>query len=185
MYAREIEIPEGVKAEVNGQIVKIEGEKGSLSKTYKNIFGVKIELVEEDGKNKLKVSSESVERKKKAIVGAVIAHTRNMIKGVTEGYTATLKVLYSHFPVSLKVEGNKVLVQNFLGEKIPRESDIVGEDTKVEVNGQDVIVTGTDIEAVGQTAANMEIATKIRNKDRKVFMDGIFIVQKPIGKTKE
>lgn len=184
MYIREIEIPEGVSAEVDGSTVKISGEKGTVSKIYKNVFGVKIELVEEDGKKKVKAISESTERKQKAIVGAVIAHTRNMIKGVTEGYTATLKIIYSHFPVSLKVENGKVLINNFLGEKIPRESEIVGDETKVEINGPDITVKGIDIESVGQTAANLEVATKIRDKDRKIFMDGIFITSKPKGNEK-
>ena len=52
-------------------------------------------------------------------------------------------------------------------------------DVEVEVkNKVDVIVTGADIEKVGQTAANIERACRIRKRDRRVFQDGIYIVAK-------
>lgn len=180
MYEKEIEIPEGVNAEVSESSVKISGEKGQLQREFKGIFDIKIEK-SDDGK-KIKVWSESDERKKKATVGTIIAHIRNMIHGVTAGYTAKLKIIYSHFPFTLKIEPSKVLIQNFIGEKTPRISKIVGDDTKVEVKGADVTITGTDIEAVGQTAANMEQATKIQEHDRRIFQDGIYITEKPRGK---
>jgi len=180
MYEKEIEIPDGVNAEVMGYTVKISGGKGQLRREFKGVFDVKIEK-SEDGK-KIKVSSESDDRKKKASIGSIIAHIRNMIHGVREGYTAKLKVIYSHFPVTVKVEKDKVIIQNFLGEKTSRAARIVGNDTKVGISGADVTVTGTDIEAVGQTAANMETATKIKKHDRKVFQDGIYITEKPRGK---
>jgi large subunit ribosomal protein L6 len=179
MYGKEIEIPEGVKAEVNGDLVRISGEKGQLERKFKGLYDVKIVL---EG-NKLKVSSESERRKVKSLVGTIIAHVRNMIHGVTKGYTYTLKVVYSHFPVTIKVDdaNRRVLVQNFLGEKTPRVAKIVG-DTKVVAKGADITVTGIDVESVAQTAANMEVATKIKHHDRKVFQDGIYRVEKERGK---
>jgi len=100
-----------------------------------------------------------------------------MITGVTRGYRYRLKIVFSHFPVSVKVEGDKVIIENFLGEKAPRIAKIVG-DVKVRVEKDDVIVEGIDIEAVGQTAANIELATKISDFDRRVFVDGIYIYKK-------
>ncbi len=41
-----------------------------------------------------------------------------------------------------------------------------------------VIVEGIDIEAVAQTAANIQQATKIKKKDIRVFMDGIYVFEK-------
>jgi large subunit ribosomal protein L6 len=180
MYEKEIEIPEGIDVEVSKTVVKISGAKGRLQREFKGIFGIKIEKTA-DGK-KVKVSSESDDRKTKAKIGSIIAHIRNMIHGLTEGYTARLKVIYSHFPATIKAEAGKVLIQNFLGEKTPRVAKIVGDGTKVEVKGADVTITGTDIEAVGQTAANLEQATRIKAHDRKVFQDGIYITEKPRGK---
>ena len=175
MYEKEVEIPESVQVEIEGGTVKVSGAKGTLERSFKGLFGIKIDKIDK----KIKVNAESGIRKSKAVVGSIIAHIKNMFHGVTEGYSAELKVIYSHFPATVKVGDGKVLIQNFLGEKTPRIAKIVGNDTKVEVKGAEIVVSGTDIEAVGQTAANMEQATKIREHDRKVFQDGIYITKKP------
>jgi len=175
MYEKEIELPEGVSAEVAGNKVKISGPKGQLEREFKGlrVHGIRLMLT---GK-KIKVSSESERRKAKALVGTIIAHIRNMIKGVTTGYTYKLKVVYSHFPVTVKVEGNKVLVHNFLGEKVPRVAELV-EGVHVEVKGPEIMVSGIDKELVGLMASRLEQATKIKGYSRKVFMDGIYLVSK-------
>ena len=173
MYAKEVEIPEGVEVEIEGVKVKVKGPKGELERD----FGVK-EVKIEKKENKVVVSSEEAKRKKKALVGTLAAHIRNMIKGVTEGFTYKLKIVFSHFPMNVEVKGDKVLIHNFLGERTPRVAKIVG-DTKVEVQGSDVIVSGIDIEAAGQTAANIEQACRIVGFDRRRFQDGIYIVEKP------
>ena len=179
MYEKEIKIPDAVKAELQGKKIKISGEKGSLEREFRS-GSVNMELAG----SVLKVSSELERRKVKAVVGTIIAHVRNMIHGVTKGYTATLKVIYSHFPVTIKVdEANKqVIIQYFIGEKMPRLARIMG-DAKVEVKGADIVVSGIDMEDVGQTAANLEQNTKIKEHDRRVFQDGIYLVSKESGKS--
>lgn len=171
MYSKEVNIPEEVKVEINGNEVKVTGPKGELKRKFDLIDGIKIEKVE----NKIKVSAESERRKIKAKVGTIAAHIRNMIKGVLQGFTYRLKVVYAHFPITVKVEGDKVLIQNFLGERVPRVAKIVG-NTQVKVEKDEIIVSGIDIEEVGQTAANIEQACRIRGRDRKIFQDGIWIV---------
>lgn len=173
MYSKEISIPANVNIEVSNSKVKVSGEKGSLEKEFKQIFSVKIEKLE----NKVRVSSESERRKTKAMVGTIAAHIRNMMEGVTKGFTYKLKVIYSHFPVTVKVEGNKILVQNFLGERVPRVAKIFG-DTKVKVEGQDITVTGINLDDAGLTASSIEQSTRIRARDRKVFQDGCWIVSR-------
>jgi large subunit ribosomal protein L6 len=171
---RELPIPEGVTVEIEGKRVKVSGPKGTLKKKFKYFFDIKITKKE----NKVVVTSPSDRKKVRAMVGTIIAHIRNMVKGVTEGYTYRMRVVYSHFPITVKVEGDKVLIQNFLGESVPRVAKIVG-DTKIEVKGQDIILTGCDKEAVGQTCGNIEQACRISKYDRRVFQDGIYIVEKP------
>jgi large subunit ribosomal protein L6 len=180
MYEKKIEIPDSVKVEVAGNTVTVVGERGVLKREFKGVFGIDIQPAA-DGKVVV-VKSESDDRKKKAVIGSIIAHMRNMIHGITKGYTAKLRIVYSHFPFTIKVEGDKILIQNFIGEKTNRVAKIIGSDTKIEVNGPDITVTGTDIEAVGQTSANMELVTKIKDHDQKVFQDGIYITEKPKGK---
>jgi large subunit ribosomal protein L6 len=172
MYSTELKIPENVKVEIEGNKVKVSGEKGELERIFDE-KEIKISLSE----GKIIISSESERKEFRALVGTIAAHIKNMIEGVTKGFTYRLRVVYSHFPVTVKVEGDKVLIQNFLGERVPRVAKIVGK-TQVKVEGSDLIVTGINIEEVGQTAANIEQACRIIGYDRRKFMDGIYIVSK-------
>jgi len=166
---KELAIPENVTVEIQNKHVKITGPKGTLSRQFKYFFDVKIEKKD----NKILVKADSDIKKVRAITGTIIAHMGNMIKGVTEGYTYKLKVIFSHFPITVKVEDKEIQIHNFLGEKVPRIANIVG-DTKVEVKGQDIILTGTSKEDVGQTCGNIEQASLISKYDRRIFQDGIY-----------
>ncbi len=172
MYAKELKIPQEVTVSIDNKRVKVSGGKGSLEKPFA-LREINIEKTDD----KIKVSSESERRKTKSTVGAVLAHIRNMITGVTKGYTYRLKVVFSHFPVTVKVEGDKVVIQNFLGERTPRLAKISGS-AKVEVKGQDITVTSIDLEDVGLTASSIEQATRIIGYDRRRFPDGIFLTGK-------
>ena len=101
-----------------------------------------------------------------------------MVKGVTDGFTYTLKALYSHFPMTLAVQGNQLIVNNYFGERVPRSANILaGVDVKVQ-NKTEIVVSGIDKEAVGQTAANIERSTTVKKRDRRVFQDGIYLIEK-------
>jgi large subunit ribosomal protein L6 len=88
-----------------------------------------------------------------------------------------MKIVYAHFPMTVKVKGNLINIDNFLGERSPRVAKIMG-DVKVSVKGEDVTITGINKEDVGQTMANIEQATKIKRRDPRVFQDGIYLVDK-------
>ena len=111
------------------------------------------------------------------MVGTFASHVSNMIKGVSEGFEYRMKVVYAHFPMQLKVDGRKLMISNFLGEKKPRSANILGI-SAVKTTADEVIVTGIDKEDVGQTAANIEQATRIKRFDPRVFQDGIYTVEK-------
>ncbi|MFH8092540.1 MAG: 50S ribosomal protein L6 [Candidatus Aenigmatarchaeota archaeon] len=168
---KEFKIPEGFDVKIDGKVLRVEYNGKFLEKklNYPSTIKVKVE------NGKLIVSSEVERRKIKAMIGTIIAHARNMIKGLKEGYVYKLKVVYTHFPINVKVEKDEVIISNFLGERTLRKAKILG-DTKVEINGQEIIVSGSDKELVGQTAANIENATRVSKKDRRVFQDGIYIV---------
>jgi large subunit ribosomal protein L6 len=91
-----------------------------------------------------------------------------------------MKIVYSHFPMSVEVQGEQVLIKNFIGERGIRRARLIG-DVKVKTTEDEVIITGIDIEEVSQSAANIQLATKIRNKDRRVFLDGIYVIRKRKG----
>uniref|UniRef100_A0A7C4S5R0 Large ribosomal subunit protein uL6 n=1 Tax=Geoglobus ahangari TaxID=113653 RepID=A0A7C4S5R0_9EURY len=178
MEERFVEIPEDVSVEilgdhVNGYEIKVKGPKGENSRFLK-FRGVQIEKT--DGK--IRIYTEEKKSNIRAMVGTYASHINNLIKGVKEGFEYRLKILYSHFPMKVRVEGREVVIENFLGEKHPRRAKIFGR-AEVEIRGNEIIVRGIDKEECGQTAANIEQATKKRRLDIRIFQDGIYIVEKP------
>ena len=172
MLEKTVNIPEGVNASIEGDRLVISGPKGQLERIFKH-HNVKMEVRD----NKINVFSKEERRKPKALVGTWAALATNMIKGVQHEWEARLKSVYSHFPMKLLTEGDRFIIQNFLGEKAPRTAKIV-EGTKVKIEKDQVIITGIDREKVGQTAANIEIAAKVTGYDRRIFQDGCYITQK-------
>ncbi|HKT22149.1 MAG TPA: 50S ribosomal protein L6 [Nitrososphaerales archaeon] len=170
-----VEMPDGVAASLQGRTLTIKGRLGTANKGFDKI-NVNIAV---EGK-KVVVSPFSAKRKDNIIINTVTSIINNMVTGVTKGYTYKVKVVYAHFPITVKTKGKQVLVENFVGERSPRVSEIVG-DTKVTVEGDDVIVKGVSLEDVGQTAANIELATKIKRKDQRVFLDGLYIYHREEG----
>jgi large subunit ribosomal protein L6 len=169
----EMKIPDGVQITIEGKTVTVKGPKGTLSKTLSH---PKIDLAVNGDVVQISCS-QSPHKKEKALLGTFRAHIRNMVLGVTQGYECKMKTVFSHFPIKSSVEGNHLMIQNFLGERHPREADIL-ETVKVEVKGENITVTGIDKEKVGQTAANIERATKVKNRDIRVFQDGIYIIKR-------
>ncbi|MEW5997066.1 MAG: 50S ribosomal protein L6 [Candidatus Micrarchaeota archaeon] len=160
----ELQIPEGVQFSVEGGLARAKGKMGEVEREFR---GSPVSIVHE-GKA-VKVSSQD-----SAVEGTVASHISNMFHGVLSGFEKRMVIRFAHFPVSVETKGQDLLIKNFLGEKKPRRAKLVGK-VKVEVKGQDMRITGPDKEAVGQSAANIRTATRIREKDGRVFQDGIFM----------
>jgi large subunit ribosomal protein L6 len=152
--------------------------KGKLGEAKKNFDKVNVNI--SVAGDKVVISPFSAKKKDNVIINTVTSILNNMVTGVTKGYTYKVKVVYAHFPITVRTKGKQVLVENFMGERSPRVSEILG-DCKVTVEGDDVIVKGVSLEDVGQTAANIEQATKIKRKDQRVFLDGLYIYHKEEG----
>jgi large subunit ribosomal protein L6 len=171
----ELALVEGVKIDAKGRNITVTGSKGTLSRKFMEDF---INIVAEGDKIKISAKTKRFPlRKQMAIMGSIAGHIKNMMKGVTVGYTYRLRIVYSHFPMKVSVKGTEFIVDNFLGEKYPRKTKVL-EAVKVEIKGNEVTVTGIDKEKVGQTAANIEQVTKIKKLDPRVFQDGIYIIEK-------
>ncbi|MEM3769991.1 MAG: 50S ribosomal protein L6 [Candidatus Bathyarchaeia archaeon] len=170
-----VQIPDDVEVTLEGKKVTVKGAKGTLTRDFSSAPI----LMELQGKS-LHIWANWPRKKESALVGTIHAHINNMITGVRKGFTYKLKVVFSHFPISVKVQDKMVLIENFTGERNPRKAKIVG-NAKVKVSGDDVIVQGINLEEVSQTAANIEQATKVRRKDPRVFLDGIYLYEKGEG----
>jgi large subunit ribosomal protein L6 len=170
-----IETPENVDVKLEGRVVIISGEKGTLTRDFSHAPL----SIQKEGKQ-IKIRTDWPRKKEAATIGTISSHIKNMMIGVTKGFTCKLKIVFSHFPISVKIVENKVLIENLTGERSPRVAKIVG-DTKVSVKSDDVIVQGINLEDVSQTAANIEQATKIKIKDPRVFLDGIYVYERLEG----
>ena len=170
-----VPMPEGVTAGLQGRVLTI---KGKLGEARKNFDKVNVNISVEG--NRVVFSPFSLKKKDNVIINTVTSIVNNMVTGVTKGFTYRLKVVYAHFPITVKTKGDQILVENFVGERSPRVSRIVG-DCKISVEGDDIVVKGVSLEDVGQTAANVEQATKIKRKDQRIFLDGVYIYQKESG----
>ncbi|MHC1599355.1 MAG: 50S ribosomal protein L6 [Candidatus Methanospirareceae archaeon] len=176
-----IPIPEGVNATITGKKVKVEGPRGAIEREFW-YPGLHLQAEQKDGGNEVVIKSNSSRKKIRAIAGTYASHIKNMITGVTEGFFYKLVIVHAHFPmqVALTKEGDAVSVSNFLGERKPRIAKIV-EGVKVELKGKEIVVSGINKEAVGQTAADIEQTTRIKGYDPRVFQDGIYLVEKGVG----
>jgi large subunit ribosomal protein L6 len=169
---RKVKIPDGVKAHLDGMQLRVTGPKGQLARNMR-FPQVKVSC---EG-NEVIISTDSKRKEITAMVGTLEAHTKNMCRGVSDGFEYHMKVVYSHFPIQLKLQGNRLEIANFLGEKKARYARIEAGVT-AKVANDEVVLNGIDRELVGTSAANIEHATRIRNRDPRVFQDGIYLVQR-------
>jgi large subunit ribosomal protein L6 len=159
-----MKIPQGVTVRLEGQNIIVKGPQGEIRKTISKQAKVVVKGDE------IEVSSDS-----KALAGTTESIVASMLKGAVTQYTKNFKLIYAHFPISIEIKGNDITIKNFLGEKMARKTVLIG-NTKIQAKGQAVTVSGPDKEAVGQTIANIRTAMKIKDKDSRIFQDGIYEV---------
>ena len=174
-FEEAIDIPEGVTVTQKKHMLQFQGP---LGKTHKSFRSIPIEIEIRDNKIHLK----AIGRRKRdySILHTARSIIRNICEGLIEGYTIKMKVVFAHFPITVKIEGKNVLIENFQGERAPRVTKIVG-NTKVIPKGEDVILTGEVWTDITQTAANIQLHTKVKDKDHRVFLDGIYVYEKKKG----
>ena len=168
-----IQIPDEVSAEISTLDLTVEGPNGSVTRTlwYPSV------TVSVEG-DEIVITTDEDDAKTNATVGTFESHVSNMLHGVTEGWEYEMEVYYAHFPMQVDVEGDEVVIENFLGERSERRTPLRG-DTEVQVDGEVVTLSGPSKEDVGQTAADIEQLTRVTDKDNRVFQDGVYITQKP------
>ncbi len=174
-FEASIDIPDKVSVTLNKTMLKVQGP---LGKTYKNFKKIPVTIEVKDDKISLKAQGKR--KRDHAILNTAKSIIKNLCEGVIEGYTIKMKIVYAHFPISVKIKDDQVLVENFQGERSPRIAKIIG-NTQVTSKGEDVILTGPVLTDVTQTAANIAQNTKVKNKDHRVFLDGLYVYSKSKG----
>src|SRR5512136_2620168 len=173
--SKTIQVPDGVDVSLEGRKVTVKGKNGTLIRDFSYV-SISIETNDKA----VRVWAEWPRKKEAALVGTIHSHIKNMIEGVQKGFTYKLKIVFSHFPISVKVQGKTLLIENFTGERRERKVKLIG-DVKVKIQSEDIIVEGVNLEEVSQTAANIEQATKVKSKDPRVFLDGIYVFERNEG----
>src|SRR5574339_512518 len=133
----EVEAPARVKISKEGNVVVVKGKLGTVKKDFRRLPAT----VTVDG-NKITVKPYGKRKQDLAVTNTARSILESMITGVEKGYTYKLKIIFAHFPISVKVKGKEVQVENFFGERAPRVATIVGDTTKVVVAGEDLLVQG-------------------------------------------
>lgn len=171
-FSQEITLPDGVEVKKEERKIFVKGANGEISKQFN--FG-KIKYENKDGK--IIISHPYSTKNEKRMINTISAHIRNMIKGVQNKFEYKLKICSSHFPINVEIKGEEILIKNFLGEKTPRKCKIPS-GVEIEINKDVITLKSSNKESAGQAAANFETTTKVRKRDRRVFQDGIFIINK-------
>lgn len=167
-HNQQVTIPDKVKVILKKHMLHVEGP---LGKTYKNFKKIPVDIKIED--KKITISAQGSRKRDYSITNTASSIIRNLCEGVTTGYTAKMKLVFAHFPITVKVKDDQVLIENFQGERSARIAKIMGQ-TKVVPKGDDIIITGAVLTDVTQTAANIQSKSKVKDKDHRVFLDGIY-----------
>jgi large subunit ribosomal protein L6 len=169
-----VELPTGVQVSVRGRRLHARGPLGSIERPFPS-DALDLSLAGTTATLTLRLPAHR--KRSQALLRTWAAHLRAIGGGLTVGVEARLKVVAAHFPMKVQVKGEELVIENFLGEKHPRSTRLVP-GTKAEVDGDIVRLSGHDVEQVGQSAANIERATRIRDYDPRVFQDGIYLIER-------
>ena len=167
-------LPEGVNGEIEGNEIILKKD-GLESRKKVDLLKIKLSKRERE----IIIESDRQTKRERRMIGTIKAHILNMLNGLDKKFVYKMEICYLHFPMTVTIDKEKgeIVIKNFLGENKPRIAKILQNvDVKVEKNI--IVVESHDKEAAGQTAANIEKTTKIKNRDRKKFQDGIFMTEK-------
>jgi large subunit ribosomal protein L6 len=170
---KEIVLGEKVSAELKGTSLKIKGPKGEVERNFPDPqVSVKVEA------GKILVEAPKASKRIKMQLGSVVSHIKNIVRGVKEPHVYKLKICSGHFPMNVAIVGQEIVIKNFFGETVPRKAKLP-KGVEVKVNGNDITITGADLEAAGLAASTIENLCRITNRDIRIFQDGCYITQKP------
>jgi len=170
-----VQVPDDVEVSLEGKKFTVKGPKGTLVRDF-SFAPISIEL----NSKTICIRAEWPRKREASLVGTLRSHIQNMITGVRKGFTYKVKIVFSHFPISVKLKGKTVLIENFTGERSPRKAKIIG-DVQVKIQPEDVFVQGINLEDVSQTAANIEQSTRVKRKDPRIFLDGLYVYERTEG----
>ncbi len=167
-----IPIPEKVDVNLENGLLTAKGPKGECRRRFIHPM-IRMEIKDKN----FVIGCNNATKREKTMFYTFVAHIRNMIRGADEGFVFKLKICSGHFPMNVGISNNVLSIKNFLGEKVPRKVGL-NPNVKVRIEGDIIVIESADRELAGQTAAAIEQATRITNRDLRIFQDGIYITEK-------
>jgi large subunit ribosomal protein L6 len=141
-----VALPQGVTASISADTVTVKGSKGTMSLALRSQH-VK---VLQDG-NVLKIQKASEGRDADMIAGSTRAHLANIVLGVSKGYERKLELV----GVGYRAQAQGKNLNLTLGFSHPIVY-VAPEGITVETPSQtEIIIKGTDVQQVGQVAADI------------------------------
>nr|EGQ40652.1 MAG: archaeal ribosomal protein L6P [Candidatus Nanosalinarum sp. J07AB56] len=173
MHQQSVELPEKIDSTYEDGVLRLEKNGSSVSKRLEHA-----QVDVEPSSGEVVLSTESDRQDIRSISNAFKGHIRNMVDGLQSEHEYRMKTVYAHFPMDVSVQGDEVVIDNFMGERNPRTAQIL-DGVSVEINGEEVVVRGPSKQKSGQTAANIEQACKKGDRDPRNFQDGVYITESP------
>jgi len=175
-----ITVPENVTLDIKARVITVKGPRGTLTKNLKHMSVDIYKLPD----NKVKVEKWFGATKESASIRSACSHMQNMITGVTKGFEYKMRFVYAHFPINVAIveKDTVVEIRNFLGEKIVRRIQChpgVTVSRSADVKDE-IALVGNDIDNVSLSAALINQACHVKNKDIRKFLDGIYISERNV-----
>ncbi len=167
-----VDLLSGCELTVDKKTMTVKGPKGQITRMLPD-SDIKITVQDK----KIVLEYKKMSRNEKNKIFTTKAHLKNMVKGVTEGFSYSLKICSGHFPMTVAMKGDTFELKNFVGEKVPRTLKIK-QGADVKISGDIITVQSHDKEIAGQTAASIEKLTRRPGFDKRIFQDGIYIIEK-------
>ncbi|KAI9691919.1 MAG: hypothetical protein M1822_007992 [Bathelium mastoideum] len=183
IYSQEsLEVPDGVKVSIKTRNVTVEGPRGKLTK---NLGHLSVSFTNPK-KNLINIELHHGARKNVATLRTVRTLINNLIIGVTKGFKYKMRYVYAHFPINVNLEKNsetglwEVEIRNFIGEKIVRRVTMQpGVDVETSKTQKDeLLLLGNSLEDVSQSAADIQQVCRVKNKDIRKFLDGLYVSER-------
>lgn len=168
-----IEISEGVEVELNGNTITVKGKNGELTRDLNPLLDVVIE------DNEITVNRRNDSKQSRMLHGTTRSVISNMVEGVSGGFSKKLEIVGVGYRAQL--QGSKLVLSLGLSHPVEFETP-EGLELEVPTNTE-IIIKGTDKEAVGALAANIRaVRSPEPYKGKGVRYEGEYVRRKE-GKT--
>ncbi|HEY4483991.1 MAG TPA: 50S ribosomal protein L6 [Candidatus Paceibacterota bacterium] len=168
-----INIPQGVIVTKDGDVLKVKGPKGELSKTFKPV----VDVILEGETISFKPANSSILAK--ALWGTYASHVNNMIEGVTKGFEKKLIIEGVGFKANM--QANKLVLDIGFSHVV---EEVIPEGLTVTTEKNVITVSGFDKELVGQFSSTVRLHKRTEPyKGKGIRYDGEKVLRKQGKKT--